>query len=232
MAGRDIHRKLHDRLVNRVPGIRERYQEYRAGHTKAHSLAYLGALNFDYYVLKNRALLADSVLRPDEGRKIVVGSESQLTRKMSPMRMADLLEVYDVISFDVFDTLILRKVSEPADVFYALQEKLDYPDLRRVRIEAEKKKKQKRYALCGDYEVNFEEIWTEAERLTGIDASYGMQAEFEAELLFASGNPYFLKVVPELLKRGKKPVICSDMYLGQERIRELLLHCGNQELYS
>ena len=232
MAGRDIHRKLHNRLVDRVPGIRERYQEYRAGHKKVHSLAYLGALNFDYYVLKNRALLADSVLRPDEGRKIVMGPESELTRKMSPRRMADLLEVYDVISFDVFDTLILRKVSEPADVFYALQEKLDYPDLRRVRIEAEQLARQKRYALCGDYEVNFEEIWTEAERLTGIDASYGMEAEFEAELLFASGNPYFLKVVPELLKRGKKPVICSDMYLGQERIRELLLHCGYPEFSS
>ena len=68
MAGRDFHRQLHDRLVDRVPGIRERYQEYRGGHAKIPSLAYLGALNFEYYVLKNEALRADSVLCPDEGR--------------------------------------------------------------------------------------------------------------------------------------------------------------------
>ena len=229
MADLDFHRQLHDRLVDRVPGIRERYQEYRGGHAKIPSLAYLGALNFDYYVLKNEALRADSVLCPDEGRKIVVGSESELTRKMSPKRMADRLETYDVISFDVFDTLILRKVGEPADVFYALQEKLDYPDFRRVRIEAEQQARRKRHAQFGDYEVNFEEIWAEAERMTGIDAACGMQVEFETEILFAAGNPYFQKVVAELLRRGKRMIVCSDMYLGKERIRELLLHCGYPE---
>ena len=229
MTGRDFRRQLHDGLVNRVPGIRERYQEYRGSHAKIPSLAYLGALNFDYHILRNKALLADSVLRPDEGRTVVMGSESELTRKMSPKRMADRLEPYDVISFDVFDTLILRKVSEPADVFYALQEKFDYPDFRRVRIEAEQQARQKRYALFGDYEVNLEEIWAEAERMTGIRASYGMQAEFETEVQFAAGNPYFRKVIAELLHRRKRLVVCSDMYLGQERIRELLLRCGYPE---
>ena len=242
MAGRDFHRQLHDRLVDRVPGIRERYQEYRgghakipslaylgAGHAKIPSLAYLGALNFEYYVLKNEALRADSVLCPDEGRKIVVGSESELTRKISPKRMADRLETYDVISFDVFDTLILRKVAEPADVFYALQEKFDYSDFRRVRIEAEQQARRKRHAQFGDYEVSFEEIWTEAERMTGIDAALGMRVEFETEIQFAVGNPYFQKVTAELLRRGKRMIVCSDMYLGKERIRELLLHCGYPE---
>ncbi len=229
MAGRDFHRQLHDRLVDRVPGIRERYQEYRGGHAKIPSLAYLGALNFEYYVLKNEALRADSVLCPDEGRKIVVGSESELTRKISPKRMADRLETYDVISFDVFDTLILRKVAEPADVFYALQEKFDYPDFRRVRIEAEQQARRKRHAQFGDYEVSFEEIWTEAERMTGIDAALGMRVEFETEIQFAVGNPYFQKVTAELLRRGKRMIVCSDMYLGKERIRELLLHCGYPE---
>ena len=229
MAGRDFHRQLHDRLVDRVPGIRERYQEYRGDHAKIPSLAYLGALNFEYYVLKNEALRADSVLCPDEGRKIVVGSESELTRKMSPKRMADRLETYDVISFDVFDTLILRKVAEPADVFYALQEKFDYPDFRRVRIEAEQQARRKRHAQFGDYEVSFEEIWAEAERMTGIDAALGMRVEFETEIRFAVGNPYFQKVTAELLRRGKRMIVCSDMYLGKERIRELLLHCGYPE---
>ena len=229
MAGRDFHRQLHDRLVDRVPGIRERYQEYRGGHAKIPSLAYLGALNFEYYVLKNEALRADSVLCPDEGRKIVVGSESELTRKMSPKRMADRLETYDVISFDVFDTLILRKVAEPADVFYALQEKFDYPDFRRVRIEAEQQARRKRHAQFGDYEVSFEEIWAEAERMTGIDAALGMRVEFETEIQFAAGNPYFQKVIADLVRRGKRMIVCSDMYLGKERIRELLLHCGYPE---
>lgn len=229
MTGGDFHRQLHDSLVNRVPGIRERYQEYRGEHAKIPSLAYLGALNFDYYVLQNKALRADSLLQPDEGRKIVPGSESELTRKMSPKRMAERLHSYDVISFDVFDTLILRKVREPADVFYALQEKLDYPDFRRVRIEAERQARLKRHALFGDYEVNYSEIWAEAERMTGISASRGMQAEFETEILFASGNPYFQEVVRQLLQRGKRLVVCSDMYLGEERIRELLLRCGYPE---
>lgn len=44
---------------------------------------------------------------------------------------------YDVISFDIFDTLIFRPFSSPTDVFYLIGEKFDFLDFKNLRVWAE-----------------------------------------------------------------------------------------------
>lgn len=223
-------------LVNRVLGIRERFLEkkQRQQGGRLYMLGYLLWLNFSYYALRQKAL-AQSVRFPVyEQKKLPPGSESAQTQRKSPEEFVELLAAYDVISFDVFDTLVLRPFSEPADLFYVVGMELGYPDFKQRRIETEMRARRKKRASAGKRqthtahggEVTLEEIWRQMERDTGIPAEKGMQSEWQTELRCCSANPYFLRVT-ELLRAQKKTIIAvSDMYLGEERIKMLLEKCG------
>ena len=53
--------------------------------------------------------------------------------------------VHDVISFDIFDTLILRPFDDPKSVFFLLGEKNKCPGFKRYRILAEKLARQEAF---------------------------------------------------------------------------------------
>ena len=223
-----IKMKIYYLLINRVTGIRSKYNSYRKqnqGIKRIKAWCYLGVLNFRYYILRQHQL-GEDLLYPDRGKKIVNGSESALSQLQRPEELVKKLSEYDVISFDVFDTLILRNLQMPEDVFYLVQKDLHYINLKSLRKEAEWKARQKRNEAFGDYEVTLEEIWDQLNLMTSILPQIGMDSEFRNEQQVCYANPYFLEVVTKLKERGKKLVICSDMYLGENRIAELLAAAG------
>ena len=188
-------------------------------------LPYLLKRNAEYCLLRKKSTGDDSRLFPDAGKKIVMGSESSRSslRIQEPSRLTEMLRAYDVVSFDIFDTLILRNIERPEDVFYFEQGRLNYPNLKRLRTEAERRSRENRYRLAGDCEVNFKEIWDVLSEMTGIDPETGMECEWDIEKIVCYANPYFTEVIRLLKNSGKKLVVCSDMYLGEKYIRELLL---------
>lgn len=225
--------KMYMLLVNRVPGIQERYQKYREkvrGISRMKAWSYLLKLNLQYYVLHQNYLKEPLFLDIDKEKKLYTdGSESGLSHRKEPAVLAKSLSGYDVISFDVFDTLILRSFSKPTDLFFMVGQKLGYPDFERIRREMEQRARERKYKQCKHREVTFEDIWEVMEEETGILAETGGQTEWEAEMEYCFANPYFLEVVRELQKYHKKLVITSDMYLREKQIRELLAKAGYPE---
>ena len=176
------------------------------------------------YARKQILRAADRAGETGEVKRLYIrDSESSLSSGVSAKELARRLSSFDVISFDVFDTLILRCVSHPADVFYLVGMELNYPDFRKIRILAEKEARKRK---GGGGEVTLEEIWDVLSEESGIDREKGMAAEWEMEKRCCRGNPYFLEVVKQLQEQGKCLAAISDMYLGGERIRKLLDHCG------
>lgn len=222
-----INQKVYDSLVNRVPGIRDRYQQFRKKHPKKIlAWSYLFFLNVQYYILRKKSIADDESLFPDKGKEILSVSESSTTLLEKPELLAEKLIDIDVISFDVFDTLILRNVNSPEDVFYLVQNDFQYPNFKQIRKDAEWQVRLNHSKEHGDYEVTFTEIWERVHAITGIDQQNGMNSEWNAELACCYANPYFLELVNKLKKYNKKMIICSDMYLNKEQIRELLHKCG------
>ena len=213
-------------LVSRVPGIRDRYQQKRKEAGRLASLVYLLWLNIQYYLFFRRGLEQPARYPVYEEKRLCVSSESARCQRKSPEELAQELASYEVISFDVFDTLLFRRISHPADLFYLVGETLRYPDFRQTRMAMEEQARKKKQNEKGTPEVTLEEIWHLMERETGIPQRVGIEAEWEWETKCCFANPYFLRVVGELQRRGKPVVIISDMYLGEERIRELLRKCG------
>ena len=222
-----MRQKLYVLLVNRVPAIRDRYSAYRLAHSGRFSrLAYLLGLNIRYYLLRQPSLRKSSGAGDDEGIRIPQGGESAASLAESPEELVRKTAEFDVVSFDVFDTLILRPCRAPADLFWLVAQRLSYPDFPALRQQAEAlARKEAQHSP----EVTFEEIWEQTSRLTGIPAREGMEAEWQAELENCFANPYFLEVVSLLKQQGRRMIICSDMYLGEARIRRLLENCGYPE---
>ena len=226
--------RIYGFLVNRHPGISERYHKFHDGSSSLKSFiswVYLLWLNFAYYCLFCRFLGKKKGIELYESQKLIYGkSESRVHKEeysyLTVEYFVDKLLLYDVISFDIFDTLIFRPFSDPKDLFYIVGEGLEFMDFKSIRTMAEKEARERRHAEFGDYEVSLEEIWERLSVLTGLDPVIGKAEEIKTERNLCYANPFMLEVFNELKKRGKKLIVTSDMYLSEELLCNLLERNG------
>ncbi|CAO3405371.1 HAD family hydrolase [Azospirillum palustre] len=146
-----------------------------------------------------------------------------------------------LVSFDVFDTLLLRREEQPADLFEAVGERalaagLVDPGLTPVlfRLAREEAERRARTGLASG-EVGLAAIHAELRHLLCETADPAMLAalelEVEAERIFA--NPLLLAVLRELSAAGIPVVLLSDMYLAPADLARLLAAAGiGPELYG
>ncbi len=221
--------ELYNALVNKVPGIRERYQSMRKKTSGAGRVRCWMALiwwNIAYHILRRRKAFEQHTTFMEIKKWDAVRSESETEIQESPGEMVKRLSAYDFISFDVFDTLIFRPFSRPTDLFFETGRRLGYPDFERIRREMEWRAREKKYQETGTREVTLDEIWEKMEQEAGIPKQEGMKTEIDCELSYCFPNPYMQEVVEKLKKDGKKLIITSDMYLRKPQIQELLDRCG------
>ena len=246
-----IRMKIYGALVNRHPGISYRYHKVHdnsRGTGKVFSWVYLLWLNFAYYVLSCRSLGSRPEIRDDMKKTApdIMHSESELALSqlmisvssvseaatdmeskepgVSPavMSYVSKLEGYDIISFDVFDTLIFRPFGHPTELFYLVGERLGILNFHELRINAEKTVRERSVLEKGHSEVTLTQIWEELESQLGIDAKEGMATEIETEMNLCYANPFMLEVWRELIRRKKRLIVTSDMYLPEEVIAKIL----------
>ena len=153
---------------------------------------------FDWVIGEDRTRYADDRLRMSREKAAMhalrrrlhpketacAGSEYAQHALPSPGRLARWLSRFDVVCFDVFDTLLVRSVDEPAALFYLLADQLNVPDLRRLRIEAEHRLRRRHG------EVTLAQIWAELQDACGVDAEEGMAAEWALEQQVCAGRAY------------------------------------------
>lgn len=134
------------------------------------------------------------------------------------------LSQYDVISFDIFDTLLTRLVYRPDDVFLIMAEKLGDENFLEKRKKAEQLANQK---LQKD--VNLDEIYQEfrsLENLTLKQVQKIQKMEMDLEIELCVPRRDMVDVVKELVQQGKKVIFTSDMYLKESTILKMLEKCG------
>ncbi|WP_081667229.1 HAD family hydrolase [Butyrivibrio sp. MB2005] len=229
-----MRRELYNLLVNKVPGIKHRYHRFHDGTTgamKVLSWGYLLVLNIGYHILFLRFLGKTPKMQIYEKRTVPVKiSESEqnirTNKDLSVDTFVDTLKDYDVISFDVFDTLIFRPLSQPTDVFYFVGEQLGMLDFKNIRVLAEWDARVKCKRRNGHMEVTFSDIWNNLAADTGLDAKRGMQIEWNVERTMCYANPFMLEVWNKLRSLGKEMIIVSDMYLSRDQIEILLTKNG------
>ena len=139
---------------------------------------------------------------------------------------ADALLENDVISFDIFGTLILRPFSEPSDLFYFLSREIGVLNFHTIRKELEAKSRRIRETKENDRQVTLDEIWYRIEAETAVNASFGEETEKWLERTFCFANPFMLDIFALVKEAGKTIVAVSDMYLPSGFLKDLLTDLG------
>jgi predicted HAD superfamily hydrolase len=147
----------------------------------------------------------------------------------------------DVVSFDVFDTLIVRAIARPTDAFALVKLRLlateaalndphtidAFPDL---RVQAEQRARDaKEHDGHSHREVTLAEIYAALAALSGADAALVElleQTELAVERDLVYANPVAKELFELARAEGKTIVLCSDMYLPSAEIVTLLRRCG------
>lgn len=141
---------------------------------------------------------------------------------------AEYLAQYDIVSFDVFDTLIFRKVDKPADLFYLLEKKNRIPNFHAKRILAEKN--ARRNAGKSNGEVNIFDIYQELSQTEPIDINECVKNEMQFEASICYKNSVMKKLFHILKGKGCRLIAVSDMYIPGNYLQEILKGVGYLEL--
>lgn len=248
--------KLYYYFAEKNWGVRREYGPYVDAHQEEHAKTpwkhwwMLIRLNWHYRVLRRESVLYYAA--PDQSavpaneapparktppareapparprkQPYMDGPESRLRKRPLPAHLAMQMLPYDVISFDIFDTLILRPFANPTGLFYIIGKRLNMPEFYRLRIETEKKAKETAFVQNGSREVTIYDIYELIERKTGLPRDVGVKTEFEAELQYCKANPYIRQVFRMLQEQQKTIIIVSDMYLPHDMMARLLENCG------
>lgn len=132
-----------------------------------------------------------------------------------------LVDFHEVISFDIFDTLLVRPFEKPSDLFFELEKREGCGGFGNERIKAERKARE-RYREQED--VTFDQIYQQI----GVQYRHlkEKELELENEVLTANGSVY--EIYQYALGKGKKIIVCSDMYLPKKFLETVLYANGYQ----
>ena len=141
-----------------------------------------------------------------------------------------------VVSFDVFDTLLVRKVASPRDVFLHLATPAPFADwscdantLAKLRQQAEDEARRNGVSLRGTGEVTLHEIHTVLAELLqrpATDVPAMVRAERLVERALCVAHPHLRKRFERAVADGKIVWCVSDTYHEASFLSELLTGCG------
>lgn len=226
--------RIYNFLVNRKPGISKRYHSIHdgaVGKKKFLSYMYLLWMNFAVYVLHiTKYETVPGIAFYEEKNPECTMSESEKwaaeVPELTVENYVSQLMKFDVISFDIFDTLIFRPLDQPDAAFWLMGEKFNLLDFRNIRVWAESDARLKSVRKYGHAEITLEDIWKNFEADTGLPMAKGMSVECEVETALCYANPFMLEVWNRLIKAGARIIVTSDMYLPQETIKTILQKNG------
>ncbi len=146
-----------------------------------------------------------------------------------------ILPSVDIVSFDIFDTALVRYVEHPVDVFFHLAQHPAFQahhfakPVSRLRIDAENSARRMVFGILGSMEVNLLEIYQVFCDLNGISRSFAeafVAAEEEIELALCIALPAIQQIAQDSAGEGKRVIFVSDTYHTSDFLLQLLRHVG------
>ena len=137
------------------------------------------------------------------------------------------IKLYQTISFDIFDTLILRNVLFATDIFRVMSERIKIlygiTDFHIIRENIERDVRSH-----SSYEdITLDEIYEEISiRYPKWPIDELKQLEIKCELNFYQQNPFIKQLFDTAVSLNKEVFLISDMYLPQTIIESILKKCG------
>ena len=129
---------------------------------------------------------------------------------------------HDIISFDIFDTLLIRPYVQPTDLFYHMEKIYNIPGFADARIKAEMYAREK----SNKKDITFDEIYENL--LPKYQKLKATELQMEQNCLQA--NPLVFDIYQKALKQNKTIIIVSDMYLSSKFLKQVLQQKGYEKI--
>ena len=185
-----------------------------------------------YVMLLNHCRTRSADLYDQSGKKLNVICEEAKNREVCTreLLMAHIAG-HECISFDIFDTLLVRKILRPEDVFELVGRKLRREGVVINGFKAERSRAQEELGLTNP---TIEDIYgkiCEKHNMSEEIKKLCVETEISIELSVLTPRLEMLEVYQECIKSGKKVSLVTDMYIP-ERFLELILRKNGIQDYS
>ncbi|GMO45485.1 MAG: hypothetical protein Ta2B_26510 [Termitinemataceae bacterium] len=180
-------------------------------------------VNIIYKRIENLETYGISILKLD-GTCFEKGSIEYKNKDMPYWSLSDAdlkkqIDAYDVISFDIFDTLIMRCCLKPSDIFDITEQQCGIRGFAKVRRAAENN-----LGLLHNIDDYYELIQREL-NISTCDIQNIKNIEFETEKSALIARTKMVEMLYYALSKNKTVYLVSDMYYNESQMRELLFHC-------
>ncbi len=134
-----------------------------------------------------------------------------------------IIENIDILTLDVFDTILARRAVDPTDVFRWIETAEGWTGFASARISAEADARR-RHAARGQ-EVSLEEIYEVLELTMSLPPN-ALSKELKAESRFLYSNPAITDLISRARSAGRPVIAISDIYLSSVQVNSLLKASG------
>lgn len=146
-----------------------------------------------------------------------------------PLKLSEIAwSSYDLVSFDIFDTILHRALINPKSLFLELgrkaislgllDESMSPVDFAQLRMELEHE--ARRLSVGRSTEVTLSQIWDQAPKTLPIIEL--MALELEVEYAYSFANPYSGALIKQLQENNIRFCLTSDTYFPRHFIGRLL----------
>ena len=155
---------------------------------------------------------------------------SDITDGITKEKIQEQIDEHDVISVDLFDTLVMRQVIFPTDIFELIDCRLKekhifIDDFVGRRLESEKYlSKSMAPTLFQIYEFILEKCED-----TDVCPEYLAQLEWETDCELIVPRTSMMSLIKNAFLNGKKIIIVSDTFYSREQVMNLLSQCHFKE---
>lgn len=175
------------------------------------------------FIRRNRITLLDihgeKIREPEAGKE-----KTSPYFKVSYKDLLDQIDSHEVVSFDVFDTLLARRVYAPADVFGLVDADLG----KGFSFVFSEERKRAERQLQGENPTIYG-IYRKLRENTGItekDARYFMECELQKEKDVLVLREKMADIFQYCMEQGKEIYLVSDMYMTEGILADLLGRFG------
>jgi predicted HAD superfamily hydrolase len=161
--------------------------------------------------------------------------------RLSAIRKTINNKSVEYISFDIFDTLLVRPTVKPTDLFDLVEwranknDKFNNLPFKRMRVKSEQAARAKMRELMPFYEdITLNEIYMEMAEVFDIsieDAYTLRDMEMAVEIKYLQPRKSVKPLYDLAVQLGKKIIVTSDIYLSTSFIKQVLDEKGYDEIY-
>ncbi len=197
------------------------------------------AIERSFVLVANNAGYQARVIQVKDKKGVLDVSRCDQTIEMAPYEALSLDLVkshidgpgYKVVSFDIFDTLLVRPFLNPDHVFELLENQVNKKLGKLVAFRAQRKQAEAnvRKTLSPGRDATIDQIYDELGLLLHLPIDVALELkkmEIDTEARLLKRRESMIQLLDYAYARGKRVILVSDMYLTREVLADILAQKG------